>query len=266
LLGALCAASACRSQPTSTTRPSESQLEDERKRVARGEDVGASLRAPEIIVDAAGLRVNEETLATAAKLPIERHVGVAPLFVHLRLLHEHWTRIHPGRELAGAPTVTFAPGVPGELALDVLGTVTSAGFHAAKVKVIGGGDVVALDLAGSEVEAFDVVTFAQNAPHTYEVTIWLARERCSLIMLTDSNVEPAKLPSVFQEHSLANDPRPNIDEQIAVTMLAQGTAQDLVTLLAKVMATPLMKALRPRLRFAWAPQACPSDGKFGHAR
>jgi hypothetical protein len=156
LLGLL----ACKAQPTSTTRPTESQLEDEKKRVARGEDVGASLRAPEIAIDGAGLHVNHETLATLAALPTERHATIGPLFGHLRALREHWTTIHPGRELAGVANVTLAPDVSAELALDVLGTLAGAGFLTAKVSA--GADVVTLSLAPPEAVAFDVITFVRR--------------------------------------------------------------------------------------------------------
>jgi len=117
---------ACRARATSTTQPSDSQLEDERAHVSRGEDVGASLRAPEIEVDGAGLRVNRE--------------GVAP-----------------------------------------------------------------------------------------------------------RAAQPRRI-------------------ELLVTMRVGASAAELTGLLAKVMASPLMGVLRPKLRFAWTPRGCPSDGKFGHAR
>ncbi len=53
---------------------------------------------------------------------------------------------------------------------------------------------------------------------------------------------------------------------MAATCIASAVATLLTGLLAKVMASPLMGALRPKLRFAWTPRACPGDGKFGHAR
>ncbi len=255
---------ACRAQPTSTTRPTESQLEDERKRIARGEDVGASLRAPEIVVDAAGLRVDREVLATLAALPTERHASVGPLFGHLRALREHWTKIHPGRELAGAPTLSVAPGIEAELALDLLGTVAGAGFLSVTLTV--GTDVVALDLAAPDVDALDVLTFVQSDQRWYDVTTWAAGDHCSVIMQTTNGVEPTKLPRDFHERATGVNERPLIEEHIMVTMRVGATAQELSTLLTKVRAAFVGRKVRSKLRFAWTPRPCADDGHFGHAR
>ena len=57
---------ACNPAPTSTTRPSEWQLKDERARVANGDTVGESLKSPAIAIDSLKLSVNDETVAAGA--------------------------------------------------------------------------------------------------------------------------------------------------------------------------------------------------------
>ena len=260
----LAALVACQSRPTSTTRPTESQLEDERKRIARGEDVGASLLAPEIVVDAGGLRVDREVLATLAALPTERLAIVGPLSGHLRALREHWTKIHPGRALVGAPTLAVAPGIDAELTLDLLGTVAAAGFLSVTLTV--GADVVALDLAAPDVDSFDVLTFVQTDARGYDVTTWVAGDHCSVIMQTTNGVEPTKLPPDFHERAVGINEGPLVDEHIMVTMRVGATAREVATLLTKVRAALVVRAVHPRLRFAWTPRTCANDGHFGHAR
>jgi hypothetical protein len=190
-------------------------------------------------------------------------VLVVPLTAHLGALHDHWTKIHPGVDFVGAPTVKLAPSLSAALTLDVLATLAEAGFVAATVSA--GRENVSLRLASPVSTSFDVVTFEANERRLQDVTTWLLSDACSVIMVRDGDVDPEKLPTQFHGEWMGSEERPNVEQHVMVTPRVDATAADLTALLAKVMASRVMTARRAKLRFAWTARECPRDGKFGHA-
>lgn len=254
----LAQAVACKARESST-HPTQSQLDDERGRVERGEDVGASWRAPSIELDEVKLSVNHETLASTPALPRGPHVIVTPLLAHLQALREHWQKIHVASVFFSAPVVTIAPGVSAELELDVLSTLAAAGFL--QVKVSSGLDAFEVALGAPGADAFQVTTFVEDEHGTYDVTL-LTGQDCSVIFDHEARVDPAKLPVVFMISGSVIDAG---REELMVTPRPGSTAGQVTATLSKVLDSPLIRAVDPKLRFEWSPRYCPSDGKWGHA-
>lgn len=241
---------ACKARPTSNTHPSESQIADERARVARGDSVGESLKSPAILIDSAKLSVGDETIATG---PISV-AHLAPFRAHLDALREHWTKIHPFDAFAGAPAVTIAPQVPAEIALAGLRTLAEAGFVSPKVSV--GTETLGLDLASPGGATVDVIEV-----RGHEITTWFAGKDCHVIMTADKVDDVAVLPPHFGFASIADS---KLDIHVIVRP-GTTTAAELIKPLRRLMATPLLTAHHGKLRFDFEPVFCPSDKKFGHA-
>ena len=254
VLASICSLLACRTTPTSSTRPSESQLEDERARVAHGEDVGAKLRAPAIAVGAANLTVNDESVATG---PITL-ARLDMLRAHLDALREHWTKIHPGRAFTGAPALALEPKLPADLALASLRVLAEAGFLHAKLD--GGPE---LDLAPSSAGPVDVIEVTAPEDGGHEVSEWVAGNGCHVIMATARVASFANLSPEMRLTSLADSTH---DLIVILRPGAAETAADLAESLRRLMTSPLVATRHGKLSFDWHAVSCATDGIFGHAR
>jgi hypothetical protein len=114
--------------------PTQDQLFSEQQRIAAGEDVGAPLRAPRIVVDADALTHNGERLLARAALP-PTVLRIEPLHAKLRRAREHWLSLYPGGQLVGTPEVVVDVDVDARTLAALLKTVAAAGYLAPTLRV-----------------------------------------------------------------------------------------------------------------------------------
>jgi hypothetical protein len=147
VVAAFLAIVACKKhKPETDVMPADSvdrdELLRETRRVAQGEDVGAALADPVIVVDARGLTVNGRTLLLSQPLTVpitesKRLMRIDEEFNWLEGLREHWKEIHAGTNFPGNAEVTLADDTSLRVADSVLQTAAVAGFP--NVHVTSGG-------------------------------------------------------------------------------------------------------------------------------
>src|SRR5262249_8147188 len=106
---------------------SAAQILDEQKRIQKGEDVAASLRAPKIVVDKNGLEHNGKRLLARSALPTTL-ATIEPLRLRLKRDREHWKRLYPGALPPGTPDVMVDADVDARTLAAVMKTAASLGY------------------------------------------------------------------------------------------------------------------------------------------
>jgi len=114
--------------------PSREVLLQEQKRMQGGEDVGAHLRAPRVVVSADQVVVNGHTLLARAALPTSSVDRVEAVRSRLRAYREHWLQIDPGQTFDGVADVDVYPSISAASAVSVLVSVAQSGFGRATVR------------------------------------------------------------------------------------------------------------------------------------
>lgn len=224
---------------------------------SRGAVEPVELPAPKIVVAAGTIAVDDATFPT----PTPSGAPIALMLAQLAAERDRWVTAHPGQDFTASATLTVAPALPAQLALDALRTIASADYPHARFVV--GSAAVELDLAPTG-STLVVTRFVGRAADEWDIDFFLAGDSTCSVILESTTWNLTEQAPVGLRGTTLPDTKPGA-EQLLVVPRPSAPASELAALLVQVEATPLMKTLHPKLRFDWTLHPCPSDGKFGHA-